>query len=109
MNVPDLTLADLLQPGWRVAPQVRALVTTRNGGVSLPPYGRWRDGADAPGGLNLGRRADDDPAHVEANRARLRALAGIEEPAWLQQVHGACAGVRTRLAPARARRPRPHS
>jgi copper oxidase (laccase) domain-containing protein len=40
MNVPDLTLADLLQPDWRVAPQVRALVTTRNGGVSLPPYGR---------------------------------------------------------------------
>jgi YfiH family protein len=89
MNVPDLRLADVLQPGWRVAPQVRALVTTRNGGVSLPPYGRWRDDADQPGGLNLGRRADDDPAHVEENRARLRALAGIDEPAWLQQVHGA--------------------
>jgi YfiH family protein len=89
MNVPDLTFADVLQPGWRVAPQVRALVTTRNGGVSLPPYGRWRDGADEPGGLNLGRRADDAPAHVEQNRARLRALAGIDEPAWLQQVHGA--------------------
>ncbi|MDQ7977476.1 peptidoglycan editing factor PgeF [Paraburkholderia sp. SARCC-3016] len=89
MNVPDLTFADVLQPGWRVAPQVRALVTTRNGGVSLPPYGRWRDGADEPGGLNLGGRADDAPAHVEQNRARLRALAGIDEPAWLQQVHGA--------------------
>ncbi|APR36098.1 peptidoglycan editing factor PgeF [Paraburkholderia sp. SOS3] len=89
MNVPDLTFADVLQPGWRVAPQVRALVTTRNGGVSLPPYGRWRDGADEPGGLNLGRRADDAPAHVERNRARLRALARIDEPAWLQQVHGA--------------------
>jgi YfiH family protein len=89
MNVPDLRLADVLQPGWRVAPQVRALVTTRNGGVSLPPYGRWRDDADQPGGLNLGRRTDDDPAHVEENRARLRALAGIDEPAWLQQVHGA--------------------
>jgi hypothetical protein len=89
MNVPDLTFADVLQPGWRVAPQVRALVTTRNGGVSLPPYGRWRDGADEPGGLNLGGRADDAPAHVEQNRARLRALAGIDAPAWLQQVHGA--------------------
>jgi polyphenol oxidase len=89
MTVPDLTLSDVLQPDWRVAPQVRALVTTRNGGVSLPPYGRWRDGADQPGGFNLGRRAGDDPLHVEENRARLRSLAGIAEPAWLEQVHGA--------------------
>jgi YfiH family protein len=89
MKRAELTLADLLQPDWRVAPRVRALVTTRNGGVSLPPYGGWRDGADWPGGLNLGLRAGDDPAHVEENRARLRALAGIAEPAWLEQVHGA--------------------
>jgi YfiH family protein len=89
MTPPELTLADVLQPDWRVSPRVRAFITTRNGGVSLPPYGRWRDGGDQPGGLNLGRRAGDDPAHVEANRARLRMLAGIAEPAWLEQVHGA--------------------
>ncbi|MFC0397143.1 peptidoglycan editing factor PgeF [Paraburkholderia rhizosphaerae] len=89
MTLPALTSADVLQPNWHIAPRVRALVTTRNGGVSLPPYGAWRDGAERPGGLNLGRRAGDDPVHVEENRARLRALAGIAEPAWLSQVHGA--------------------
>ncbi|SDG49606.1 peptidoglycan editing factor PgeF [Paraburkholderia phenazinium] len=88
-TVPALTLADVLQPGWQVAPRVRALVTTRNGGVSLPPYGRWRDGADQPGGLNLGRLAGDDPVCVEQNRARLMALTGGAEAAWLEQVHGA--------------------
>lgn len=44
MNHRDLTLADCLQPSWRVSPRVRALVTTRAGGVSLPPYGRFGDG-----------------------------------------------------------------
>lgn len=87
MTVPDLTLADVLQPGWIVSPRVRACVTTRNGGVSEPPYGRWRDGADGPGGLNLGTHTGDDLAHVEVNRARLVALAGAR-PAWLEQVHG---------------------
>ena len=67
--LPALTLADVLQPAWRVSPRVHALVTTRNGGVSLPPYGRWTDGAAQPGGLNLGRQTDDDPARVEANRS----------------------------------------
>ena len=32
-----LTYANVLQPDWRVAPRVRALITTRNGGVSQPP------------------------------------------------------------------------
>ncbi|HEY3599705.1 MAG TPA: polyphenol oxidase family protein, partial [Paraburkholderia sp.] len=110
MTLPDLTLADVLQPEWRVAPRVRALVTTRNGGVSLPPFGAWRDGADQPGGLNLGRRAGDDPVHVAANRARLMELTGIADAAWLEQIHGAevataddvLANARTGGAPARA-------
>lgn len=84
-----LTYADLLQPDWHAAPRVRALITTRNGGVSQPPYGAWRDGADLPGGLNLGRRSGDVPEHVEANRARLLALAGVNEAAWLEQIHSA--------------------
>ena len=86
---PELTLADVLQPAWRVAPRVRSLVTTRNGGVSLPPFGRWHDGVETPGGLNLGRLAGDDPACVEQNRTRLMSLTGGAEAAWLQQVHGA--------------------
>ncbi|WP_114810784.1 peptidoglycan editing factor PgeF [Paraburkholderia kururiensis] len=87
MTEPDLTLADVLQPDWAVSSRVRACVTTRNGGVSEPPYGRWRNGADASGGLNLGTHTGDDLVHVEANRARLVALAGAR-PAWLEQVHG---------------------
>ncbi|WMY09919.1 peptidoglycan editing factor PgeF [Paraburkholderia phenoliruptrix] len=88
-SLPELTFADVVQPAWNVAPRVRALVTTRNGGVSAPPFGRWHDGADEPGGLNLGMKSGDDPAAVAANRARLLALAGLSEAAWLAQVHGA--------------------
>ncbi|MFX1762000.1 peptidoglycan editing factor PgeF [Paraburkholderia sp. A1RI-2L] len=95
----ELTSADLLQPDWHVAPRVRAIVTTRNGGVSLPPFGRWRAGAasladaaheggvELPCGLNLGRSSGDDLEHVEANRSRLLAYAGVPA-AWLKQVHG---------------------
>ncbi|PQV50871.1 peptidoglycan editing factor PgeF [Paraburkholderia sp. BL21I4N1] len=89
MTVPELSFADVVQPAWNVSPRVRALVTTRNGGVSLPPFGRWRNGAAQPGGLNLGMKAGDDPAVVAINRARLLTLAGVSEAAWLEQIHGA--------------------
>jgi hypothetical protein len=56
---------------------VRALVTTRAGGVSRGAYAS----------LNLGVHVGDDPAAVERNRARLRASLPAE-PVWLQQVHG---------------------
>ncbi|WP_322057463.1 peptidoglycan editing factor PgeF [Paraburkholderia sp. J63] len=100
---PELTSADLLHPDWNVAPRVRAIVTTRNGGVSAPPFGRWQaahsahsvhsahsaheGGEELPCGLNLGRLSGDDLAHVEANRARLLAYAGVPA-AWLKQIHG---------------------
>lgn len=65
-------------PDWPAPARVRALSTTRVGGVSVAPYDS----------LNLGTHVGDDPAAVEMNRARLRsALPG--EPAWLNQVHGA--------------------
>jgi YfiH family protein len=89
MSLPALSFADVVQPVWNVSPRVRALVTTRNGGVSQPPFGRWQAGADHPGGLNLGMKAGDDPAAVATNRARLLALAGVSEAAWLEQIHGA--------------------
>jgi polyphenol oxidase len=90
---PELTSADLLYPDWQVSPRVRALVTTRDGGVSAPPFGRWHGGAgvgagvESPGGLNLGRGSGDDLADVEANRERLLAHAGVPA-AWLKQIHG---------------------
>ncbi|NML34025.1 peptidoglycan editing factor PgeF [Paraburkholderia antibiotica] len=89
IEMPELGFADVVQPAWNVSPRVRALVTTRDGGVSAAPFGRWRDGADQPGGLNLGMKTGDDPAAVATNRARLVALAGVRESAWLEQIHGA--------------------
>lgn len=87
MNRPELTLADCLQPPWHVSPRVRALVTTRAGGVSLPPYGRYADSIEQPGGLNLGLHTGDDATRVAENRARLVALTGARV-AWLEQFHG---------------------
>ncbi len=89
MNVPELSFDDVVQPSWNVSPRVRALVTTRNGGVSDAPFGRWRNGVELPGGLNLGMKSGDDPAAVAANRQRLLKLAGVSEAAWLEQIHGA--------------------
>jgi len=70
---------DWLTPDWPAPPGVRALCTTRGGGVSLGAYA----------GLNLGDHVGDDPESVAANRAQLRArLALPGEPLWLRQVHG---------------------
>jgi len=82
-----LHLSDCLIPDWQVAPCVRALVTTRNGGVSQAPFGRWCAAQAVPGGLNLGFHTGDDPQTVELNRRRLSALTGAT-PAWLTQIHG---------------------
>ena len=51
-----------LVPDWPAPPTVRALVTTRRGGLSKAPYDEF----------NLGTHVDDDPAAVAANRALLR-------------------------------------
>ncbi len=56
---------------------MRALITTRAGGVSSGKFAS----------LNLSARVGDDPQCVARNRAALRAcLPG--EPAWVKQVHG---------------------
>lgn len=64
-------------PAWPAPANVRALSTTRAGGVGVAPFDS----------LNLGTHVGDDPAAVSANRARLRALLPAE-PCWLNQVHG---------------------
>ncbi len=66
-----------LVPDWPAPARVRALMTTRRGGTSPPP---WES-------LNLGVAVGDEPARVAANRATLRALLP-DEPRWLRQVHG---------------------
>lgn len=69
---------DWIVPDWPAPANVKALITTRAGGVSREPYAS----------LNLGRRTEDDPRAVAANRERLRACLP-QEPKWLRQVHGA--------------------
>lgn len=65
-------------PDWPDAPaNVRALATTRVGGVSEGPYRGW----------NLGLHVNDDPERVAENRARLRSMLP-GRPAWISQVHG---------------------
>lgn len=69
----------LLTPPWGSGPRVRVVSTTRIGGLGTGGFST----------LNLGARGEDDPAVVEANRARLRqALDLPEEPVWMHQVHG---------------------
>lgn len=68
---------DWLIPQWPAPPGVRAVFTTRNGGVSRAPFDS----------MNLGRPSGDDTLAVDANRARLQAALGVP-PIYLSQVHG---------------------
>lgn len=69
----------LLRPQWVPPATVIALSTTRQGGISQPP---WQS-------LNLGAHCGDDPQHVAANRQRLIQTAVLPaSPVWLEQVHG---------------------
>src|SRR5260364_49703 len=73
---PPLSAVDVIIPEWPHVPRVRALFTTRAGGVSAPPYGQWRNGHALPGGLNLAFHTGDNPQCVTENRARLAAFTG---------------------------------
>lgn len=68
-----------IEPDWPAPAKVRALSTTRDGGISEGVFQ----------GLNLGAHVGDDPGRVEANRALLQQAAGIPGRLnWLNQVHG---------------------
>ena len=68
---------DWLRPDWRVD-RVGGLMTTRHGGVSLPPFDS----------LNLRAVVGDDPQAVAQNQRRLADAVGVR-PVYLNQVHGA--------------------
>ncbi|MEO6824047.1 MAG: peptidoglycan editing factor PgeF [Nitrosospira sp.] len=68
---------DWIIPDWPAPGNVKALFTTRNGGVSS---GRYTS-------LNLGDHVGDAPPAVRQNRAVLRRILP-DEPQWLRQVHG---------------------
>lgn len=69
---------DWIIPRWPAPANVRALITTRAGGVSQGSFASF----------NLGLRTGDDPQSVSANRTQLEALLP-QPPRWLRQVHGA--------------------
>ncbi len=69
--------ASVIEPDWRVPANVRALCTTRMGGVSEGPMRA----------LNFGLHVGDAPASVTRNRALLRTHLP-SEPVWMEQVHG---------------------
>lgn len=68
---------DWIVPDWPAPRNVRALITTRRGGVSR--------GAHAS--MNLATHVGDDPDSVADNRRWLGQYLP-SEPIWLQQVHG---------------------
>jgi YfiH family protein len=69
----------LITPEWAAPANVRAVMTTRRGGVSAPPWDS----------LNVGVHVGDSEACVLQNRGRIREAAGLpSEPVWLEQVHG---------------------
>lgn len=70
-------MTDFILPDWPAPSGVRALATTRGGGVSRAP---WHS-------LNLGAHVGDDPQAVAENRALLRRKLPAE-PLWLSQSHG---------------------
>lgn len=68
-----------ISPDWPAPDNVRALTTTRGGGISLAPYDS----------LNLGDHVGDVAAAVQENRRRLCSELSLPaEPRWLRQVHG---------------------
>lgn len=69
--------SDWVVPDWPVPDGIRAVFTTRAGGVSTAPFDSF----------NLGDHVRDDPAAVATNRQRLRA-ATQAHPVFLRQVHG---------------------
>ena len=76
-HVKPSALSQTLVPDWPAPARVRAVMTTRHGGTSAPPFDS----------LNLGDHVRDDPQRVRANRQRLAAAIDAE-PVFLQQVHG---------------------
>lgn len=70
-------MKEWIVPDWPAPACVRALVTTRTGGVSVGAYAS----------MNLAMHVGDDPAAVAENRRRLRTHLPAE-PLWLTQVHG---------------------
>lgn len=71
-------MSEFIVPDWPAPAGVKALVTTRHGGISAVPWASF----------NLGDHVGDQPSAVSENRRRLR-QALPDNPRWLTQVHSA--------------------
>ncbi len=68
-----------ITPDWPAPAKVRSCITSRHGGVSMPPYDT----------NNLGMHVGDDAQAVAHNRQHLIATLGLATcPQWLEQIHG---------------------
>ncbi|WGW00961.1 peptidoglycan editing factor PgeF [Vibrio sp. YMD68] len=68
----------MIIPNWNAPSCIKAVSSTRVGGVSLPPYD----------GLNLGTHVGDDVALVEQNRTLFAEQCAMpSQPVWLNQTH----------------------
>ena len=72
-----LNKSHLILPDWPAPPNVKAIQTTRQGGISVAPYDSF----------NLGMHVQDDALSVARNRQLLSQYLP-SEPVWLNQVHG---------------------
>ncbi len=77
MIASSTLFSTFFRPDWPAPPNVKALQTTRLGGISQAPYDT----------LNLGDHVQDNPIHVAHNRQLLSDFVP-SEPVWLNQVHG---------------------
>lgn len=76
MTSPTIDLT-LIKPNWLPVNSVQAYSTTRQGGVSLPPYDS----------LNLAFHVQDNPRAVKQNRQILAQSLKQSEIVWLDQQH----------------------
>lgn len=73
----DELLSAAWVPDWPAPPTVRAVMTTRRGGVSVAPFDS----------LNFGDHVSDAALSVQINREKL-SLALRAQPVFMRQVHG---------------------
>ena len=67
-----------LWPNWPVPKRIKACISTRLNGYSLPPYNS----------MNLGLHVGDNEPDVTKNRGELQKRLGLPSaPAWLEQTH----------------------
>ena len=69
---------EIIKPNWIEIKGVKALSTTRKGGISRHPWD----------GFNLATHVDDNPYDVKKNRSLLKQSFELpNEPCWLEQIH----------------------